>query len=239
MKKVIFLTCLCFSFFITNSQPAANNLFPKTITVTGSAEMEIIPDQIYVNVILREYKRKGEDKKELEVIKSDFLKACKTAGIADSAISILSYTGYNSYFWLRKRKKDPDLLASITYQVKFSSSKEMDDLVDNLDDEATQSFDISKTSHSRMTDFRRQLKIQAVKAAKDKATYLTEAIGEKISTAIMVKEPEEPTIIPAKETKYRVENVVGRTMGVNDDVTEINFKKIKLRYEVNVVFALQ
>ena len=45
--------------------------FPKTISVTGSAEMDVIPDEIYVQVDLREYKKKGEEKTELEKIKAD------------------------------------------------------------------------------------------------------------------------------------------------------------------------
>ncbi len=67
--------------------------------------MEIIPDEIYVNVVLREYQKRGENKKELETLKTDFINACKLSGIADSAVSIVSYTGYNSYFWLKKKKK--------------------------------------------------------------------------------------------------------------------------------------
>jgi uncharacterized protein len=152
MKKVIFFLCCCFSFIISNSQQTPANPFPKTITVTGSASMDIIPDEIYVNALLREYQKKGESKKDMETIKANFLASCKAAGIADSAISIVSYTGYNNYYLLRKnKKKSPDLFASITYQIKFSSSKQMDELVDKLDDEATESFDIAYTSHSNLS----------------------------------------------------------------------------------------
>lgn len=242
MRKLILLAVLCPAFFMAYSQQPSANPFPKTISVSGSAEMEIIPDEIYVNVALREYQKRGEDKKELETLKNDFLTACKSVGIADSAISIVSYTGYNNYFWLRKKKKTPDLFASITYQVKFSASKQMDDLVDKLDDEATQSFDIVKTGHSKMTEFRRQLKIQAVKAAKDKAIYLTDAIGEKLGSAITVKEPEEPIY-----NTLGVSNTISQTMlyennykvSAGDKGIEIDFKKIKLRYVVDVIFALQ
>ena len=244
MRKIILLAVLCPAFFMAYSQQPSANPFPKTISVSGSAEMEIIPDEIYVNVVLREYQKRGETKKELETLKNDFLTACKGAGLADSAISIVSYTGYNNYFWLRKKKKTPDLFASITYQVKFSASKQMDDLVDKLDDEATQSFDIVNTGHSKMTEFRKQLKIQAVKAAKDKATYLTDAINEKLGSAITVKEPEEPVY-----NTLRVSNTISQTRlfesnnngvsGGNDKGIEIDFKKIKLRYVVDVIFALQ
>jgi uncharacterized protein YggE len=244
MRKIILLAVLCPAFFMARSQQPSANPFPKTISVSGSAEMEIIPDEIYVNVAIREYQKRGENKKELETLKNDFLSACRSVGIADSAISIVSYTGYNNYYWLRKKKKTPDLFASITYQVKFSASKQMDDLVDKLDDEATQSFDIVKTSHSKMTEFRRQLKIQAVKAAKDKAIYLTEAIAEKLASAITVKEPVEPenTILGVNNgvfSQTRLYENNYKTTGGNADKIEIDFKRIKLRYEVDVVFALQ
>src|SRR5258706_610912 len=83
-----------------------------------------------------------------------------------------------------KKKKNNDLLANITYQVKFKSSKLMDDLVERLDDNATQSFQIISVTHSNITEYRRQLKIKAVQAAKEKGIYLTEAIGEKLGDAI-------------------------------------------------------
>ncbi len=244
MRKIILLTVLCPSFFMAHGQQTSVNPFPKTITVTGSAAMEVIPDEIYVNVLLREYQKRGEDKKELETIKSDFLAACKAANLPDSAISIVSYTGYNNYYWLRKKKKSPDLNASITYQIIFSTSKQMDDLVDKLDDEATQSFNIVNTSHSKITEFRKQLKIQAVKAAKEKANYLTEAIGEKLGSAITVKEPEEPgttsdNIRLRGINSLAISNSYNKLDNVSDKSFEIDFKKIKLRFEVDVIFAIQ
>ncbi len=36
----------------------ASNPYPKTISVNGSAEMEIVPDEIYVQIRLGEYQKK-------------------------------------------------------------------------------------------------------------------------------------------------------------------------------------
>ena len=243
MNKLIALLVLSFVYTAGHTQETGKSTFPKTITVTGSAEMEVIPDEVYVSVTLKEYQKRGEDKRDIETLKRNFLGYCQQAGIPDSAISISSYTGFNSYYSLRKNKKrNPDLMAGITYQVKFSSSKQMDDLVDKLDDEATQSFDISYTSHSKITEFRRQLKIMAVKAAKEKAIYLTEAIGEKISGAITVKEPEEP-VYGSRSNTYSVANSNISTNYYSKSVdsdkpVETEFKKMKIRYEVNVIFAI-
>ena len=242
MKKILALCLLSCYVLVTNAQEQNKNSFPKTITVTGSAELEVIPDQVFVDVVLKEYQKRGEDKKDIETIKRNFLTACQQVGLPDSAISISSYTGFNSYYSLRRNKrKNPDLFAGITYQVKFSSSKQMDDLVDKLDDEATQSFDIAYTNHSKMVEFRKQLKIQAVKAAKDKAIYLTQAIDEKLGAAITVKEPEEPStnrVMPYRT--QAITNVSNSYKGESyDKGVDIDFKKIRVRYEVNVVFALE
>ena len=245
MKKLIIpATCFLFTTMI-NAQQAqpifTNNPFPKTITVSGSAEMEIIPDEIYVNVELKEYQKKGEDKKNIETIKKHFLEAAKAVGIPDSAVSIVSFTGDNPYFW-KKRKKDPNLFASITYQVKFKTSELMDKLVEKLDDDATQSFLIVSTDHSKMTEFRRQLKIAAVKAAKEKGIYLTEAIGENLGEAITIKEPGE--FLPIWQENALVSNAGYNSFTLakpeqGDKMQVVDFKKMKLRYEVEVVFAIK
>src|SRR5688572_29671074 len=149
MKKLLLPLLSLLIYLPGIAQLPAPNPFPKTITVSGSAEMEVIPDEIYVNITLREYQKKGEDKVEIEAIKTAFLNHCKSVEIPDSSISIYSYTGANSYY-LRKKKKNPNMLANIVYQVKFNNSKIMDDLVEKLDDEATVGFAIASTSHSKI-----------------------------------------------------------------------------------------
>ena len=250
MKKLIIIVNVFLFATAVNAQQVqpifTNNPFPKTITVSGSAEMEIVPDEIYVNITLREYQKRGDNKKEIETIKTAFLENCKAIGLPDSVISIISFTGYNNYYSFKKRKKDPDMQSSITYQVKFKSSELMDKLVEKLDDEATQNFVIASTSHSKMTEFRRQLKIKAVQAAKDKGNYLTEAVSESLGEAITIIEPDESNNTLAFANGFASNNVYSQTnlsfsgrRSETETELEIDFKKIKLRYEVSVVFALK
>ena len=246
MKQLIALFVLMLTIFFSKAQTQPTcNLYPKTISVTGSAEMEIVPDEIYVQIDLKEYKKKGENKVELEKIKSDFLAKCNSIGLADSTISIASYQGtnYNYWYW-KRRKKDPDMYAGIAYQVKFKDSKKMDQLVDLLDDEATANFQIVKATHSKIQEYRKQLKIQAIKAAKDKGIYLTDAISEKLGDAITIEEPDENGFINNLENNLRVSQYSNTFMrdaakmeSGND--TAVDFKKITLRYEVKIVFAVK
>jgi len=254
MKKVCLLLSIVMlsNLLISQNLPAgqAGTLpgcypYPKTISVNGSAEMDVIPDEIYVQVDLREYKKKNENKIELENIKADFLASCKAVGIADSNISVASYDGYNMANIWRRRKKEPELMSSISYQVKFNNTKLIDDLVNRLDDEATKNFSIVRTSHSKITEYRKQLKIMAVKAAKEKAIYLSEATNEQLGAAITITEPNELVSSDVRSGVYKSNsNVAGLlnqekfdAYGVND--YGIDYRKIKLRFEVKVLYALK
>lgn len=215
------------------------NPYPKTITVNGSAEMEIVPDEIYVQVDLKEYEKKGGGKIAIDKIRQDFLAAVRSLGLPDTAISISGYDGLNGINpWLRKKNKKNELYASITYQVKLRNTTQIDQLVDKLDDNATSNFYISRTSHSKLAEFRKNLKIQAVRAAKDKAGYLAEAINERIGEAVTINEPQE-----YYQPYYgAVANRMMKAEAMQDaaaDQPQADFKKIKLKYDVSVVFALK
>ena len=240
MKKL----CLSFLFALSVALSFAQsekNPFPKTITVTGSAEIEIIPDEIYVQVDLKEYEKKGQGKISLETIRKSFLNNVRAIGIPDSLISVAAYDGFGGNPWLRKKNKKNELLASISYQIKIKTSKQLDDLVEKLDDEATTNFYIQRTSHSKLSEYKKQLKIQAVKAAKEKAQYLTEAIDETAGEAVTINEPTEyyqPYYNVMRSNVMMKEQAMANDMSAADG-NPVDFRKMKLRYEVTLVFAMQ
>ncbi len=248
MRKIYYTSIV---FFLMGNLLAQNTLpgcypYPKTISVIGSAEMDVIPDEIYVQVDLREYKKKGEDKVELEKIKAEFIANCKAVGIADSNIAVASYDGYNMSSIWRRRKKDPDLMGSIIYQIKFNSTKLIDALVDKLDDQATSNFGIVRTSHSKIREYRKQLKIMAVKAAKEKATYLTESINEQLGQAITIDEPEESSASDVANGKYKLANNYQQNFKKEGYYEldkeyggDVNYKRLRIKYDVKVLFALK
>lgn len=243
MKQLLFLV-LAHGFLLQARSQNAVNPYPRTIKVNGSAEMEVVPDEIYVHVHLKEYEKKGTGKVSIDKIKTDFLAQVRQLGIPDSAVSIASYEGNDGNIWWKKKKKDPQMTASITYQLKLNSSAKIDQLVNVLDDDATEDFQIVRTSHSKILEFRKQLKISAVQAAKEKAQYLAAAIDEKVGEAITVNEPSDISIVYQRSNPYenvmmnRVENARIQ-QGQDAEGQGVDFKKIKLKFEVNAVFALK
>jgi len=226
------------------AQPApAPNSFPRTITVTGSAEMSVTPDEIYVSVTLKEYSRKGDPKKELKSLSADFLAACKAAGIPDTAISIARMEGYNErWYWSRRPRRLEENLDQISYELKVERFDKVEALAEKLDDYGS-SFHVTRIAHSNASGFRKQLKIDAMKAAKEKARYLSESIGESIGPAVTITEPSET----GAEGAYT--NAISQTLSnsvsykslesLQPVPASIASRKIRYRYEVTIVFALK
>ena len=239
MKKIIISMAFMAVMVGAAAQANDNTIKQRTINVSGSAEMEIVPDEIYVQVDLREYNKKGAGKVDIESIKSRFIKAVVALGIADTNISVQGYSGYDANpWWVKKNKKtNPDMMATISYLVKLGTTKKMDELVEKLDDEATQNFFIAKVSHSRMTEFKKQLKMDAIKAAREKANYLAAALGESVGRPIMINDPNEIGYNP-QPRMYA--NTMMKAEGAGDmAMPNIDFKKIKYQFEVNVTFELK
>jgi uncharacterized protein len=238
MKNVM-LSLLMALFTVKGFAQTLANPYPRTITVAGSAELEVVPDEIYVQVDLREYEKKGQGKVQLEKIKSDFLKAARGLGLPDSAITIASYDAFNGNPWLRKKNKKDELYASINYLVKLSNSTQLDNLVAKLDDEATQNFFIERTAHSKLDQFRKQLKIQALKAAREKAGYLTAAIDENLGPVVTINEPVE-FYIPYYNARPANMRLQVQDAGVAaGGAAPVDFRKLKLKYDVTVVYGLK
>src|SRR5215204_2688718 len=238
--KSVFITLSMILIGFSSFSQTEKNPYPKTITVTGSAEIEIIPDEIYVQVDLKEYDKKGQGKISIDKIKQDFLNNVKSLGIPDSLISIAGYDGFNGNPWWRKKNKKEELYASITYQVKLRTAAQLDQLVDKLDDNATQNFYISRTTHSRLEEIRKNLKIQAVRVAKEKADYLAEAVNAKIGVPVTINEPGEyyQPYYGDMASNRMMKAEVAQTSAPADQ-PQADFKKMKMRYDVNVVFELK
>lgn len=238
LASLFALTAIMLTTTLTTAQTILQQPKIKKIVVTGSAEMEVDPDEIFVNFMLREYHKGNKEKVGIDAIKKEFLDACFKAGIPKENISVEGMAG-NAYgdWFVRKRKKDPDFVASITYIIKFTSSKGVDELVPRLNDEAVSNMYISRKSHSKMEEFRKTVKINATKAAKEKALYLAESIGEKLGGALLIEEIDTGSPMPymMKAANMAMEMSADAAYGGE---TSMPFEKIKIRYETRAEFEL-
>ena len=208
------------------------------IEVTGSAEMEIIPDEIFVSIVLRE-KSKNNDKGKIEIQEDNLLKKLKENGFDIKNLSLSGADGNLQYGVFRKNK----VLTEKKLQMKVKNAEEVNKLFHILDELEIEEANIGKTSHSQIEKFRKEIKTEAMKAAKNKADYLLDAIGEQTGKPLLIREQDNSSYISNQFENSSLQEVFktgygGRNQGIGLE-NEVAFTKIKIRYEIFARFEIK
>ena len=126
------------------------------IEVTGKAELEIEPNEIYLLIRLKEFEE-NRQKTTLEQLDKDFQSAMKETGVDRSRI-LLADVGTNLG---RIARRDKDAFRSKSYQIKFTSAAELEKVVEKLEPVKVDFADITRLSHSDIDKLNADLKVKA------------------------------------------------------------------------------
>ena len=212
---------------------AQSNHLPKPIIeVTGSAEMDIIPDEIYVSVTLREF-MVDKKKQPISAIEKDFKDIINALKIDNKLISLEGV--YGTYDYDHKTQKRGEFLNAKTYIIKFADLEKYNQLVMQLDKKGIENVYIQRTGHSKMEEFRRKVKVEALKAAKEKADLMLTAINKQTGDVQLIRERDNN--MGYQQPMYLKSNVA-MDMNAESSGQPIEMQKIKLRYEVEVHFLI-
>jgi len=238
MKKLLFGILLCM--LIIGKLHSQNvNQKNKVIDVTGSAEMYVEPDEILINIKIEEYwleefnpKAKFQDYKTKIVI-SDIEKNLFTElskfGFEKENILICNFGNY----WRHNTK---DILLSKEYQISFKDFSKVDEFVNSIKVRGIESIYISELKNKNITEYRKQVKIDALKAAQVKADYLLNAMSKKTGEIISISE------VNDSYSNWGYNSYVNSISNGPSSYSEssgVNFRKIKLRYEMNATFEIK
>jgi uncharacterized protein YggE len=209
----------------------------KKINVSGSAEAEVMPDIIYISISLKEYLKDGNSKKKVEIttLENELFKAVQDAGIAKENLTI---TNLSSYTATAQKKKNPDYLASKQYRLKVTDLNKWNTIIDDVDPKGVAYTNIDSYDYSKIENLKKELQIKAMQAAKAKATYLVEALGDKLGSALDIQEINSGNFQP--QAMYRNVTMKAESADMAGGApAEIDFKKIKLNFVMNVVFEIK
>ena len=219
-----------------------NNLKPEEqpyIEVTGTAEQEVTPDEIYIGIVIRE-KYVGKAKVTIEEQEEKLKAVVKSLGI-DLTNLYLSDANAD-YVKIRWQKKD--VLTKKDYILKVSNATTVGKVFQELEKLEITDALISKVSHSKIDSLKKEVRIMAIKAAKNKADYLLTAIGEQTGKPLIITE--NPQTIYRSEYQYlatrNVSSVASTFVGgyqSKDKDNEIEFQKIKLTTSIYVKFLIK
>ena len=208
------------------------------IEVTGAAENEVVPDEIYIGIIIHE-KYFNKVKVTIEEQEEKLKSAVKSLGIDLTNLNLSD--AYADFVKIRWQKKD--VLTKKDYTLKVTNAMTVGQVFLELEKlEITDAY-ISRVNHSKMDSLRKEVKILAIKAAKDKADYLLTAIGEQTGKPLIITENQQ-TInrgdferMPARNANSIVSTIGGVSSNYGDN--EIQFQKIKLTSSIYVKFSIK
>ena len=227
MKKLIIAAML--GLFSYNAF-AQNVDLRRKIEVTGIAEKEVTPDIINVTISLQEY-LDGRKKTTIDQLENQLESAVKSAGIPREDFTIKNVSAWNNTL---QKKKNPDFLASKQYSIRFHNLNKFNEILSKVDPKGIQSTNVDSYDYSKMPQLKQELKIQALLAAKEKATYLLNSINEKVGRPINITETDNSNF-PAPQMMYANRALVASPQSSDSD---IDIKSIKLSFQVQAIFEI-
>ena len=237
MKHLVICFLTSFIYLLGYSQTGEKNFIDQNyIEVTGTAEKEITPDLIYLTIIINE--KNITNKETIESVEKRMLEKLNSIGIDITKDLVLQ--DFSSNFKSYILKKD-ELISNKEYQLLVHDAKTVGVVFKELDKIGISNISISKVDHSKIEQYKKEIKIQAIKAGKEKAEALAAAVGQTTGKAIYILE-NNPYIYNYQRNDNQVKMLSKLSFSVNsnqNDETPFEFEKIKLEYSVLVRFELK
>ena len=203
----------------------------RYIEVTGTSEIEIVPDKIHYLIEIREYfeeefdgKSKPEEyrtKVPLSEIEQRLREALANAGIPQNAIRTQEIGDY----W---RQQGQDFLVSKKFDITLTNFNQINKIIQLIDTKGIHTMRIGELENKDIRAYHQKGKIEALKAAQKKATYLVEALGKKLGDVIRIVEKDSENAFPFAQS-----NVLS-----SDAASFDSFRTIKKNYSMLVRFEI-
>jgi uncharacterized protein YggE len=202
------------------------------IEVIGKAETELTPNEIYLKIRINENDKKG--KLSVEIQENQLISTLKSLGIdIDKNFSILDFEGY----YQRKFLANNEVSKIKNYQLIVNDGKTLGQVYEALDNIDISNISIIKVSHSDFEKVKRETKLKALKAAKEKAIQYAQVIDQSIGKALFIQEVNNGSINYLQEANTLIRGY-GNFKSDANKIENLNFKSITINASVMAKFAL-
>lgn len=207
---------------LINAQETKKNF----IEVTGVAEMEVEPDEILFNIGI-----KGDNKNQLADNEKQLFEILKNNGVKNEDIKFKSM--YQNIYSKTK-------IFTKNLQFKVTKKTDMGNLFENLNQKWITSINIAEIKNTKIADYRKTVKINALKAAKEKADYLLESMAKRTGNPLEIVEIEDYTsdMIMPMNFRAKTANIQLEAADANVDYSFENIDNIKLKYSIKTKYEI-
>jgi len=231
MKQLFMALAVMFS-ISSFAQTGEKNFIDKNyIEVTGKAEMEFTPDKIYIQVLLTE--KDSKNKNAIPEQERQMLQKLQGLGIDTKKDVMIKDLVSN----LKTGFLSKDVLLSKQYQVIVKDGKTAGQVFLALEEIGISNASIEKLESSKIEEYRQEVKIKAIKAAKEKAQLLCNAVDQKAGKALFIQE-QNIYERPVYANKLMTEEVVVTGYGTNRKAADLNFENLKVEATVLCRFEI-
>ncbi len=234
MKQLF--TILFFAISLTILSQNATNCPPveRFIEMTGRAEIEVIPDEIYLKISIRE-KVKKDDNAEIEQKELEMKQVLLNKGIDLKNLSLLNEFSGATHYW----KKSSNIMKTKDFILKLSDAAKVGVVFEALDQMGIEDVSIQQLKHSKQDSLKKEMRIAAIKAAKVKIDYLLSAIDEFKDKIVEVREIEESEFFRPNVNQARSINSAYKLELNGGDIINTEFKKIKISSAIYLKYTLK
>lgn len=131
------------------------------------------------------------------------------------------------------RERGKDFLISKTFDIKLQNPDQINRIIQTVNTKGIQSMNIGELKNKDLQEYRKQGKIEALKAARQKADYLVAAMGQKLGNVLRIVEPEERSF-----SYFHPQSAMSNVAIPSYDSNPENFRTIKLRYQMTARFEI-
>lgn len=206
---------------------------PRYIQVSGYAEMEVIPNEVYIGILLHEYMKDKNTKVTMNMLEKDLATVLKKAGLSKDDLKLNTLNADLQKF---HKRRDEDVFAKTLYQLKITDMSKLGPFMEAIGETDIKNVFVEELDHSDIENLELQVEVDAVKNAKKKADALLNAAGEKTGKVLYIDE----TAISYRRN-YKKADVINYLDG---DIESFNlsseeFKPIILNCTITIRYAIQ
>ena len=234
MKKLLLVVLFCCSTVAygqgtVTTRATADKRF---IEVMGTASKAVTPDKVFLAITL---KSQVANRQQLTVQQQeDALRQLLLKSKVD--LSLLTLADASADIVLSK-KKAADYAFEKSFVLQLATAEQVTKIAQELQNMRIGELAIAKTEYSKIESLQKEVRIAAIKAAKDKAEYLLQAIGEQVDKPLEIQEAQDSFFARSPISNTMLSNSI--SVVSEEDRAPTEFSKIQVKFSYSVKFGIK
>ncbi|MCX2718344.1 SIMPL domain-containing protein [Lentiprolixibacter aurantiacus] len=197
------------------------------LETTTTVDTLVVPDRIYLNIVLTEADTKGRT--SVEELENRMAAKLKSLGIdLDTQLSLSDLGSDFKKYFLRKT----DIQKEKAYTLVVYDGLSVGQVLKGMETVGISNISLQKTEYSQMESLKMALRIKALLKAKQQGSSLVKAIGQQLGKALHIQYFERNFT----DSRRGLQEMVVMT---KSEPMDVEFSKIRIETQLSVKFAME